>query len=115
MTEAPYCGRWCSEPSAARRKWQSALSRRPRRARNEILPRTPGSLKLLSGFAKLKGDAMHSIRFPDETPEYRTARNQLLEAERDLRRQTEQVATLRRALPLGGSVREDYVFHEFAG
>ena len=58
---------------------------------------------------------MHSIRFPNETPGYRQARNQLLEAERDLRRNVEQVAAMRRQLPLGGEVREDYVFHEFSG
>jgi len=51
------------------------------------------------------------IRFPGETPEYRAARDSLLEAERDLRRRIELVAVLRRALPVGGEVREDYVFH----
>jgi len=52
------------------------------------------------------------VRFPNETPEYRTARNQLLEAEIELRRQIERVAALRRALPLGGPIAEDYVFAE---
>ena len=28
---------------------------------------------------------MHTIRFPNETPQYRKARNELLEAEKDLR------------------------------
>jgi predicted dithiol-disulfide oxidoreductase (DUF899 family) len=50
------------------------------------------------------------IRFPGETPEYRTARDSLFEAERDLRRRIEQVAVLRRALPVGGAVSQDYVF-----
>jgi predicted dithiol-disulfide oxidoreductase (DUF899 family) len=54
----------------------------------------------------------HSIRFPGETPRYRTARNKLLTAERDLRRQVEKVAAARRKLPFGGPIPEDYVFEE---
>ena len=49
-------------------------------------------------------------RFPGETPEYRRARNRLLKSEVELRRQQEAVAAQRRKLPLGGEVREDYVF-----
>jgi len=52
--------------------------------------------------------------FPGETPKYRTARNKLLTAERDLRRHVERVAALRRKLPLGGEVPEDYIFEEGA-
>ncbi len=52
------------------------------------------------------------IRFPGESPQYRTARATLLEAERELRRRVEQVAALRRALPIGGLLKEDYVFEE---
>src|SRR5271155_3047239 len=52
------------------------------------------------------------ILFPGETPKYRTARNKLLTAERDLRRHVEQVAAMRRKLPLGGPIPEDYVFEE---
>lgn len=48
--------------------------------------------------------------FPNESPEYRAARNALLDAEIALRRQTEAVAQMRRALPPGGQVPEDYVF-----
>lgn len=57
-------------------------------------------------------DSLHSIRFPNETNEYRDARDRLLEAEMALRKQTEAVAALRRALPLGGQLKEDYVFEE---
>src|SRR5437868_5613199 len=53
---------------------------------------------------------MHSVRFPNEPPDYRPARDTLLQAEIDLRRQTEEVARLRRALPLGGRLKDDYVF-----
>jgi predicted dithiol-disulfide oxidoreductase (DUF899 family) len=54
----------------------------------------------------------HSFRFPGETDSYRSARNQLLQAEIDLRRRVEEVAALRRQLPLGGQTPEDYVFEE---
>jgi predicted dithiol-disulfide oxidoreductase (DUF899 family) len=55
---------------------------------------------------------MTAIHFPNETATYRTARNKLLEAEIDLRKRVEAVAALRRKLPLGGVVAEDYVFEE---
>jgi predicted dithiol-disulfide oxidoreductase (DUF899 family) len=48
--------------------------------------------------------------FPGESPEYRTARDALLEREIGLRREMEAVAAERRALPPGGVVPEDYVF-----
>jgi len=54
------------------------------------------------------------MRFPGETTRYRAARNRLLVAERDLRRRVEQVAVMRRKLPLGGQIPEDYVFVEGA-
>jgi predicted dithiol-disulfide oxidoreductase (DUF899 family) len=50
------------------------------------------------------------IRFPGESDEYRAARNELLDAEVELRRANERVAAQRRALPLGGPVPQDYVF-----
>ena len=53
-------------------------------------------------------------RFPDESRAYRTARDKLLDAELKLRKQVEQVAALRRRLPLGGEVPEDYEFEEGA-
>jgi predicted dithiol-disulfide oxidoreductase (DUF899 family) len=55
---------------------------------------------------------IHNVRFPNESAEYRAARDKLLEAEMALRRQTEAVAAQRRALPPGGPIREDYVFQE---
>jgi predicted dithiol-disulfide oxidoreductase (DUF899 family) len=51
------------------------------------------------------------ITFPGESPEYRKARDRLLEQEVALRRSMEAVAEARRALPPGGLVPEDYVFH----
>jgi predicted dithiol-disulfide oxidoreductase (DUF899 family) len=51
-----------------------------------------------------------AVEFPGESPEYRAARNRLLEEEIELRRATEAVAAARRELPRGGPVPEDYVF-----
>jgi predicted dithiol-disulfide oxidoreductase (DUF899 family) len=55
---------------------------------------------------------MSELKFPNETADYRAARDRLLEAEIDLRRQVERVAQMRRALPAGGAVKEDYQFEE---
>jgi predicted dithiol-disulfide oxidoreductase (DUF899 family) len=51
-----------------------------------------------------------STTFPGESPEYRSARDRLLEQEVELRRAMEAVAASRRELPAGGAVPEDYVF-----
>jgi len=56
----------------------------------------------------------HDKRFPGESDAYRTARDELLEAEMGLRRHIENVAALRRKLPLGGEMTTDYVFQEGA-
>ena len=53
------------------------------------------------------------MRFPGETPQYRRARDELLEAEIALRRQIEAVAAARRRLPVGGAVPTDYEFEEW--
>jgi predicted dithiol-disulfide oxidoreductase (DUF899 family) len=53
--------------------------------------------------------------FPGESSRYRTARNRLLAAETELRRNVERVARMRRKLPLGGPLKEDYVFDAGAG
>jgi predicted dithiol-disulfide oxidoreductase (DUF899 family) len=49
-------------------------------------------------------------RFPNESAEYRSARNALLAEEIELRRHLERVAALRRTLPPGGEVTGDYQF-----
>ena len=56
--------------------------------------------------------SLHPVRFPNESAGYREARDTLLQAEMDLRRRGAEVAALRARLPLGGAVREDYVFEE---
>jgi predicted dithiol-disulfide oxidoreductase (DUF899 family) len=53
-----------------------------------------------------------SISFPGESPEYRAARDRLLQQEVALRRATEAVAASRRELPPGGVVPPDYVFQQ---
>jgi predicted dithiol-disulfide oxidoreductase (DUF899 family) len=55
------------------------------------------------------------VRMPNESAEYRRARNALLAEEIELRRHIERVAALRRALPPGGEVRGDYRFEGVNG
>src|SRR5262245_56638473 len=63
---------------------------------------------------KTSSKSMHTMRFPGESPAYREARDRLLQAELELRRSVEAAAALRRALPAGGPVPEDYRFEEGA-
>ena len=56
---------------------------------------------------------LHDVRFPDESEEYRQARDALLHAEKDLRDRTEELARQRRELPLGGVAPDDYEFQEW--
>jgi predicted dithiol-disulfide oxidoreductase (DUF899 family) len=51
-----------------------------------------------------------TMRFPNESPEYRQARDALLAEEIELRRHIERVAEQRRALPPGGQVTRPYRF-----
>ncbi|HEX2432595.1 MAG TPA: DUF899 family protein [Gaiellaceae bacterium] len=50
------------------------------------------------------------VTFPGESPEYRAAREALLEQEIELRRAMEKLAAARRVLPPGGGLSEDYIF-----
>ncbi|WP_180897479.1 DUF899 family protein [Martelella soudanensis] len=59
--------------------------------------------------------ARNTAHFPNEDATYRTARNALLIRKIELRRQIEETAALRRALPPGGEVPRDYVFAGLAG
>ncbi len=54
--------------------------------------------------------ATNTAHFPNESAEYRTARNKLLAEEIELRRHIEQVAVQRRALPEGGEIPHDFEF-----
>jgi predicted dithiol-disulfide oxidoreductase (DUF899 family) len=53
---------------------------------------------------------VNGVRFPNESVEYRVARDALLAEEINLRRHIEQVAKMRRALPPGGKIPKDYRF-----
>ncbi len=52
----------------------------------------------------------NGVRFPNESGEYRSARDALLSEEIELRRHIERVAVQRRALPPGGLVPKEYRF-----
>jgi predicted dithiol-disulfide oxidoreductase (DUF899 family) len=54
--------------------------------------------------------AKNTAHFPNESGEYRAARNALLANEIELRRHVERVAAERRALPAGGEVPQDFEF-----
>jgi predicted dithiol-disulfide oxidoreductase (DUF899 family) len=57
---------------------------------------------------------MHDKRFPDESENYRAARDVLLTKEQELRALQEEVAQMRRDLPAGGILKEDYLFQEIS-
>ncbi len=63
---------------------------------------------------KSRSARLHSKHFPGESAGYRKARNTLLKAEMELRRRLEDVAAMRRKLPLGGVMPQDYEFEEGA-
>ncbi len=52
----------------------------------------------------------NTAHFPNESKQYREARNRLLAEEIELRRHIERVAELRRKLPPGGEVKKSYQF-----
>ena len=52
----------------------------------------------------------NKVHFPNESAEYRRARQALLIEEIELRRHIERVAELRRTLPPGGEVTKQYLF-----
>src|SRR5689334_4268279 len=101
------CSRGCARrmpPSMTTpRRRVRAAARRPGGCRSSLAA-APQSRRLHSLALASEPD----IRFPGESDEYRTARNELLDAEVELRRAIERVAAQRRALPLGGPVPEDY-------
>jgi predicted dithiol-disulfide oxidoreductase (DUF899 family) len=53
---------------------------------------------------------MTELRYPNETREYRDARDALLKDEQELIAKVKAVAARRRTLPPGGELKEDYVF-----
>ena len=61
----------------------------------------------MASLAKSAPRSVQHIHFPNESPQYRRARNVLLQQEMELRRQVERVAAQRRALPPGGEIPEN--------
>ncbi|HEY1730116.1 MAG TPA: DUF899 family protein, partial [Terriglobales bacterium] len=57
----------------------------------------------------------NKAHFPNESAEYRAARNALLIEEIKLRRQLEHVAAHRRGLPPGGEIPQDFEFASESG
>jgi predicted dithiol-disulfide oxidoreductase (DUF899 family) len=53
---------------------------------------------------------MSELRYPNESREYREARDSLLKEEQELVDKVKSVAERRRSLPPGGELKEDYVF-----
>jgi predicted dithiol-disulfide oxidoreductase (DUF899 family) len=53
---------------------------------------------------------MSELRYPNETREYREARDSLLKDEQELVDKAKSVAERRRSLPLGGQLKKDYAF-----
>ena len=53
---------------------------------------------------------MSELRYPNESREYRDARQSLLKDEQELVDKVKSVAERRRNLPPGGQLKEDYVF-----
>ena len=58
---------------------------------------------------------LHDKTYPGETADYRAARNQLLQAELELDARVQKVAEMRRSLPDGGLIPEDYAFDTLDG
>jgi predicted dithiol-disulfide oxidoreductase (DUF899 family) len=54
---------------------------------------------------------MGELRYPNESKDYRAARDALLRDEQELVDKTKALAAKRRELPLGGELKEDYAFH----
>src|SRR6266446_4265940 len=67
--------------------------------------RSSSTLKPAAELARASG-----VRFPNESAEYRRAREALLVEEIELRRHIERVAEQRRGLPPGGEVKKNYAF-----
>ena len=53
---------------------------------------------------------MGEVRYPNESREYREARESLLREEQELVQKVKSVAAKRRTLPAGGQLKEDYIF-----
>ena len=57
-----------------------------------------------------KEENMTELRYPNESRDYRDAREALLKDEQELVERTKALGAKRRQLPLGGELKEDYTF-----
>lgn len=58
---------------------------------------------------------MNELRYPNESPAYRSARDSLLKDEQELVARVKALAERRRTLPPSGALKEDYVFQWASG
>jgi predicted dithiol-disulfide oxidoreductase (DUF899 family) len=77
------------------------------REKTQVQPR---GQKLHSNTSFKEETNMSERRYPNESREYRDARDSLLKDEQELVDKAKSVAERRRNLPLGGQLTEDYVF-----
>ena len=57
----------------------------------------------------------HELKYPGETDNYRSQRNELLSKEMELREKIEEVAFLRRSLGSSAPLKEDYILETMTG
>src|SRR5437762_3241985 len=67
---------------------------------------------VIGGIGNFRNEEMNmsDLRYPNESREYRDAREALLRDEKELVAKVKSVAERRRTLPPGGELKEDYVF-----
>src|SRR5689334_14875369 len=64
----------------------------------------------MQNISSKKETTMNELRYPNESKEYRVARDALLKEEQELVDKVKAVAAKRRQLPPGGQLKQDYVF-----
>jgi len=67
-------------------------------------------LEVIIDGSRKKETRMSELRYPNETREYREARDRLLKDEQELVDKVKALAAKRRQLPRGGQLKQDYVF-----
>jgi predicted dithiol-disulfide oxidoreductase (DUF899 family) len=100
---------WQEEIARLREERLQLLKREAEPGTNQAGPLAEQSRQKLRS---RKDIGMSNVHFPNESREYRAARDALTAAETELTSRIEEVAALRRRLPPGGTVSEDYVFTE---
>ena len=95
-----------------KKKKTTRSKKKPPARKQKAVRRTASKAKLKRHKPRKAAALTSSVRFHGETPAYRKARDRLLKSEVELRRHIEAVAAERRKLPLGGELKEDYLFEE---